>query len=105
MESNIRIDRLPKGRGTDRETDISLASGSDNIISAGSYHDPRAVCLSWFLPPYQYLLCLLHCRPESDTHNINAQKSFKESRNLQVTLHISNYCVYCIEDQNLTHTI
>ena len=20
-------------------------------------------------------------------------------------LHISNYCVYCIEDQNLTHTI
>ena len=22
-----------------------------------------------------------------------------------VALHISSYCVYCIEDQNLTHTI
>jgi len=22
-----------------------------------------------------------------------------------IALHISNYCVYCIEDQNLTHTI
>jgi hypothetical protein len=27
-------------------------------------------------------LCLLHWRPESDTHNINAQNFFKESRNL-----------------------
>jgi len=22
-----------------------------------------------------------------------------------ITLHISNYCIYCIEDQNLTHII
>jgi hypothetical protein len=22
-----------------------------------------------------------------------------------IALHISNYCIYCIEDQNLTHTI
>jgi hypothetical protein len=32
MEGNIRIDRLPLGPATDRETDISLASGSCNII-------------------------------------------------------------------------
>jgi hypothetical protein len=30
-------------------------------------------------------------------HNINAQKFFKESRNLQVAIHISNYYVYCIK--------
>jgi hypothetical protein len=39
MEGNIRIDRLPLCSGTDRETDISLASGSGNIISIGPYHD------------------------------------------------------------------
>jgi hypothetical protein len=38
VEGNIRIDRLPLGRGTDCETDISLASG--DIISTGLYHDP-----------------------------------------------------------------
>jgi len=27
-------------------------------------------------------LCLLHWRPESDTHNINAEDIFKESRHL-----------------------
>jgi hypothetical protein len=31
-------------RGTDGETDISLAPG--NIISTGLYHDPWAVCIS-----------------------------------------------------------
>jgi hypothetical protein len=39
MEGNIRIDRLPLCSGTDRETDISLASGSGNIISIGRYDD------------------------------------------------------------------
>jgi len=33
MEGNIRIYRLPKSRGP--------------------YHDPRAVCLSWYCTPYQ----------------------------------------------------
>ena len=38
VEGNIRIDRLPLGRGTDCETDISLDSG--DIISTRLYHDP-----------------------------------------------------------------
>jgi hypothetical protein len=33
------------GRGTDGETDISLASGLNKIISIGPYHDPWAVCI------------------------------------------------------------
>ena len=33
------------GRGTDGETDISLASGSNKIISIGPYHNPWAVCI------------------------------------------------------------
>ena len=45
MEGNIRIGRLPKGRGTDQVQSV--------------YPD--------------------------------------------IALHISNYCVYCIEDQNLTY--
>ena len=53
MEGNIRKDRLPLGHGTDRETDISLTSDSGNIISTGLYHDPWAVCISWYCPPYQ----------------------------------------------------
>jgi hypothetical protein len=41
MEGNIRIVRLSLvPLGMDRETDISLASGSGNIISTGQYHDP-----------------------------------------------------------------
>ena len=40
MEGNIRIDRSPLGPGTDRETDISFASGSGNIISTSPYHYP-----------------------------------------------------------------
>jgi hypothetical protein len=43
IEGNIRIDRLPLGPGTDCETDIST----------GPYHDPWAVCISWYYPPYQ----------------------------------------------------
>ena len=47
MEGNIRIDILSLlPMGTDRETDISLASGSGNTISTGQYHDPWAVCIS-----------------------------------------------------------
>jgi hypothetical protein len=33
------------GRGTDGETDISLASGLNKIISIGPNHDPWAVCI------------------------------------------------------------
>ena len=48
MEGNIRRDRLPVGHGkrTDREIDISLASGSGNVISTCPYHAQWAVCLS-----------------------------------------------------------
>ena len=46
MEGDIWIDGLPLGPGTDRETDITLAAGSGNIISTGPYHDPWAVCIS-----------------------------------------------------------
>ena len=42
MEGNIRIYRLPKGRDTDNEIYISLASVSGNMIFIG----PRADCIS-----------------------------------------------------------
>ena len=38
MEGNIRIYKLPKGRGQ--------GSGNDIAQAGGPYHDPRAVCLS-----------------------------------------------------------
>ena len=38
MEGNIRIYRLPKGRGQTSENDIARAGGP--------YHYPMAVCLS-----------------------------------------------------------
>jgi hypothetical protein len=53
MEGNIRIYRLPKGRGTDQ--------------------------WKWYCP------------------------SQGQSVYPDIALHISNYCVYCIEDQNLTY--
>ena len=53
IEDNIRIYRLPSGRGTDHEIYISLASGSGNIIFTGPYHERWAVCISWYCPPYQ----------------------------------------------------
>jgi hypothetical protein len=56
MLGNIRIYKLPLGPSTDLETDISLAFGSDNIISISLYHDLWAVCISWYCPPYQWLL-------------------------------------------------
>ena len=37
IECNIRIDRLPLGRGTD----------------LGSWYGPWAVCISYYCPPYQ----------------------------------------------------
>ena len=37
MDGNIRIDRLSLDHGTDRQTDISLASG--NIMFTVAYHD------------------------------------------------------------------
>jgi glutamine synthetase len=40
IKGNIRIYKLPLGPSTDLETDISLAFGSDNIISISLYHDP-----------------------------------------------------------------
>jgi hypothetical protein len=46
IEGNIRIYRLPSGRGTNHEIDISLASGSGKIMFTGPYHDPWAVCIS-----------------------------------------------------------
>ena len=42
IECNIRIDRLPC---------VVVRN-----ISTGPYHDPRAVCISWYCPPYQLLL-------------------------------------------------
>jgi hypothetical protein len=47
IEGNIRIYKLPSGRGTDHEIDISLASGgSGNIIFTGPYQGPWTVCIS-----------------------------------------------------------
>jgi hypothetical protein len=40
IEGNIRIYRLPTGRGTNHEIDITFASGSGDIIFTGPYHDP-----------------------------------------------------------------
>jgi hypothetical protein len=60
MEGNIRIYRLPKGRGTE--------------VSAISFPLVRTTTQGQSVYP-------------------------------DIALHISNYCVYCIEDQNLTHTI
>ena len=53
MEGNIRIYRLPMGRGTDQWTGNGIARAGDegNIISTGPYHDPRAVCLFVKLKP------------------------------------------------------
>jgi hypothetical protein len=45
MEGNIRIYRLLKGRGTDQWKWCDLFHGP--------YHDPRAVCISWYCPLYQ----------------------------------------------------
>jgi len=56
MKGNIMIDRLPLGRDTDRETEISLSSG--NIISTGSYHDPWPVCISGWYGKGHVLICL-----------------------------------------------
>jgi cadmium resistance protein CadD (predicted permease) len=39
MEGNTKIYRLPLSHRTDRETNISVASGSDNVASTGSYYD------------------------------------------------------------------
>jgi hypothetical protein len=63
MEGNIRIYRLPKGRGTDQ--------------------------WKW----YQISFPLVHTTTQG------------QSVYADIVLYISNYCVYCIEDQNLTHTI
>ena len=46
-EGNIRIYRLPKGRGQGSGTDIAQAGGP--------YHDPRAVCLSCYCPLCAYI--------------------------------------------------
>jgi hypothetical protein len=82
MDVNIRIYRLSNGRRTDQWKWYSRSRLKYQLY--GPYHTPRTVCLSWYCPPYQYLLCLLHWGPESETHNIhvNAQEFFKESRNL-----------------------
>ena len=39
MEGNTRIYRLPLGHHTDNETNISVVSSSDNIVSTGPYYD------------------------------------------------------------------
>ena len=73
MEGNIRIYGLPTNQWRlycRRQRKYQLHS---------PYHDPRAVCLFWYCPPYQYIFCLLHWRPESDTHNIDTQNLLKES--------------------------
>ena len=63
MDGNIRIYGLP----TDQRRLYCRRRLKYQLH--GPYHDPMAVCLSWYCPPF----------------NI--------------------YCVYCTEDQNLTHII
>ena len=62
MEGNISIYKLPLGPSTDLETDISLAFGSDNIISISLYHDPWAVCIIYLLTGYEGIVSLLSPR-------------------------------------------
>jgi hypothetical protein len=62
MKGNIRIYKLPLGPSTDLETDISLAFGSDNIISISLYHDPWAVCIIYLLTGYEGIASLLSPR-------------------------------------------
>ena len=74
MEGNSRIYRLPKGRGTDQWKWCDLFHGS--------YHDPRAVCISWYCPLYQKLLCLLNWRHTNyyffkETRNLNRNCNFR----------------------------
>ena len=76
MDGNIRIYGLP----TDQWRLYSRRRLKYQLH--GPYHDPMAVCLSWYCPPYQYILCLLHWRPESDTHNINTHNLLTESGNV-----------------------
>ena len=59
IKGNIRIYKLPLGPSTDLETDISLALGSDNIISISLYHDPWAVCIIYLLTGYEGIVSLL----------------------------------------------
>ena len=84
--------------------DITRAGGEDNIsLTVRTRTQGQSVYTDIALTASNY--CVYCIEDQNLTHNIDAQKFFKESRNLQVTIHISNYCVYCIEDQNLTHTI
>jgi hypothetical protein len=62
MKDNIRLYKLPLGPSTDLETHISLAFGSDNIISISLYHDPWAVCLIYLLTGYEGIASLLSPR-------------------------------------------
>jgi hypothetical protein len=62
MKGNIRIYKLPLGPSTDLETHISLAFGSDNIISISLYHDPWAVCIIYLLTGYEGIASLLSLR-------------------------------------------
>jgi hypothetical protein len=62
MKDNIRIYKLPLGPSTDLETHISLAFGSDNIISISLYHDPWAVCIIYLLTGYEGIASLLSPR-------------------------------------------
>ena len=62
MKGNIRIYKLPLGPSTDLETHISLAFGSDNIISISLYHDPWAVCIIYLLTGYEGIASLLSPR-------------------------------------------
>jgi len=54
MEGNIRIYRLPKGRGTDQWKWYCPSWRQGQYHFHWSVpHDPRAVCLSWYCTPYQ----------------------------------------------------
>ena len=68
MKANIRIDRLPKGHGMGQCKWYCMSQRQEQ----SAYPDIALHISNYFF----------YCIEESYTHNINAQKFFKESRNL-----------------------
>ena len=64
----------------------------------GQYQDIQTTQGSWYGPVEMIL-------PEPISFPLVRTTTEGQSVYPDIALYISNYCVYCIEDQNLTHTI
>ena len=68
----------------------------------GQYQDIQTAQGSWYGPVEMIL-------PEAEARAISFPlvRTTTQGQSVypDIALYISNYCVYCIEDQNLTHTI